>query len=538
MTCREAIREVFERKGEVLSTQEITSRIYRKYPDKPWKENTIAAHLIALSFNHPSSGHYAGTRQHAFLFSLGRGRYREWDIATDGSIPRTSCAPVSDKTSPSKKDNLPRENGARLYHTQDREKGRFVIERIFGIASFFDAARWEEQSNYNLINFHSQNLSDDAKILTHWLCYITDRQTEFARIWDVAGFIFSELVDKIAKTQSLDLLNPDSPHSFFVRRKDYAHRDYFFDNADHDKYLFISYQKVGDNSILQDYDFESDMTPYFISRFYPSDYMSILYTLHALQYYEFSLSKFIIKLLNAHKGEDRLIPKLLFALYLLTYEGIGQPKHTDINFSKNVKEAEKRTKRIQDILSDKKRFQAAFKTFDDALIFRQKRAWCSLRDFLKSPEFSKYFFIALKAQGLEEIASLKSHDALTQLELPGDVWNNNPKFRHCILKDTIYAQRKDYFPELIRQAFDEIKPALGYPEQFDVTFDFVPRMCDKNNCTICIYGIFSGKGKDFDRVCIQNASKYCPVALVSCNYKILCKGDDCTLLKFASRIVI
>lgn len=212
MTCREAIREVFERKGEDLSTQEVISRIYRKYPDKPWKENTISAHLIALSFNHPSSVHYGSTRQHAFLFSLGRGRYREWDLATDRPVSATSCAPVSDKQSSSKKENLPREYGASPYHTQDKEKDRFVIERIFGIASFFDAARWEEQSNYNLINFHSQNLSDDAKILTHWLCYITDRQTEFARIWDVAGFIFSELVDEIAKTQSIDLLNPDSPH--------------------------------------------------------------------------------------------------------------------------------------------------------------------------------------------------------------------------------------------------------------------------------------------------------------------------------------
>jgi len=28
----------------------------------------------------------------------------------------------------------------------------------------------------------------------------------------------------------------------------------------------------------------------------------------------------------------------------------------------------------------------------------------------------------------------------------------------------------------------------GYPEQFDITFDFVPRMCDKGNCALCPYG--------------------------------------------------
>lgn len=529
-TCLEAIKKVFANEKGVLSTREVIDRIYKLYPSRHWKENTISAHLIALSFNHPSSYHYGSTRQHAFLFSLGRGNYRLWDHAKDGAPPSTIAA-TTDKRS------LKKRAKARPADAPGGEKDRGSIERIFTVASFLDAARWEDQRNYNLINFHSNKISDDAKILTHWLCYITDRQTEFARIWDVAGFIFSELVDEIAVKRSLDLLNPNSADSFFVRRGNYHYKDMFFDSSEHDKYLFVSHQKVGENPILPDYDFEKDMSPYFISRFYPSDYMAILYTLHALQHYDYSLAQFIGTFLESQSGDESLIAKLLYALYLLTYEGVGQPKQTDIDFPKNMRDAARRTKRLQEILADKKRFQAAFETFSEDLIFRQKRAWCSLRDFLKSPEFGKYFLGALKTRGYTELDALSSDKALTQLELHGDVWNNNPKFRHCILKNTGYAHRRDYFPELIRELFDNISPASGYPEQFDVTFDFVPRMCDKNNCAICIYGTFVGKGKDFYRVCVRDETKYCPVTLVSCNYKILCKGEACSLHKLIPALV-
>ena len=84
MTCREAVQEVFENEKGILTTNEVIDRIYAKYPDQPWKRNTISAELIGLSVNHPSSIHHPSTRQHAFLFSLGNGRYRCWDRERDG----------------------------------------------------------------------------------------------------------------------------------------------------------------------------------------------------------------------------------------------------------------------------------------------------------------------------------------------------------------------------------------------------------------------------------------------------------------------
>jgi hypothetical protein len=85
MTCREAIENVFQDQAGVLSTSDVISRIYAKHPDEPWQRNTISAHLIGLSVNHSSSHHYPSFRRHAFLFSLGNGRYRRWDPEADGT---------------------------------------------------------------------------------------------------------------------------------------------------------------------------------------------------------------------------------------------------------------------------------------------------------------------------------------------------------------------------------------------------------------------------------------------------------------------
>jgi len=51
------------------------------------------------------------------------------------------------------------------------------VEKAFAITDFFDSARWIHDSD--LINFSNQSFDADEKILTHWLCYIVDRQMPF-----------------------------------------------------------------------------------------------------------------------------------------------------------------------------------------------------------------------------------------------------------------------------------------------------------------------------------------------------------------------
>ena len=392
------------------------------------------------------------------------------------------------------------------------------LAEIFKIISFYDDYRWGFSHNYNSINFFKKDLQPDIKILAHWICYITDRQMPFQRIWDIGGFVFSELIYEVKEQNSLNLLNPEHENSFVKR-------------DDNNKYTFISKSTAYNNHILNQYNdiFENGRVK-FKSRFFPSDYLAILYTFVFLEDYDFSFSKFIKKIYCKHKNENDFIKRILFSLYLLTYYGIGQPKSSDLNdFAGNIKKAIERKNEIKNILDNSDEFSDKYNNFLKDAIFKQKRAWCSLRDFLKSPEFKQYFEAALREEGLgdDDFKKLFSYEALTQLELPGDVWNNNSKFRNCILKGTEYEHSNKALNKILRDFFDKNSPNIvGYPEQFDITFDFVPRMCKLNNCDLCPIYKINNKENNFSKICLKNKKMYCPVVLVGCNYKGNCKGED------------
>lgn len=395
-----------------------------------------------------------------------------------------------------------------------------MLKEIFKIISFYDEVRWNSTTNYSLINFYKANLDFDTKLLTHWLCYIADRQMAFERIWEVGGFIFSELSTDYKENENLEILNPNQSNSFIEKNGK-------------DGYAFTSKSKVIDNLILiKSYGYKGTDIVKFTPRYYPSDYFSILFTFDILSKYNYSLTKFIAEQLNKHREKDDFIHRILFSLYLLTYFEIGQPSKTDIaDFEKNIKKTEIRTKKVLSILNET--FEEEFVIFKKETIFNQKRAWCSLRDFFKSPEFNVYFDSSLKNEDIDtsKLFTLKSFQ---QFELPGDVWNNNSKFRNCILKNTEYENSKMSLNKILRDYFEKNKVDLGnsYPEQFDITFDFVPRMCDNNNCDICPIGLLKGiENSNFEKTCVMNDKLYCTVALTNCNYKIDCFGNKCDLIK-------
>jgi hypothetical protein len=398
-----------------------------------------------------------------------------------------------------------------------------VLKEIFKIISFYDEVRWSSISNYNLINFYKDQLTDDTKLLTHWICYITDRQMAFERIWEVGGFVFSELVDKIKKEKTLELLNPDISNAFIKKKKN--------------GFAFKSNSIVNDNQILKQYGFKETDYIIFSSRYYPSDYLSILYTLDILNSFDFSLTKFIVKQLQTHLDKEDYIKRILFSLYLLTYFEIGQPKKSVLsNFKNNIEKSNNRKQKVLSIINSDKKFEAEYKKFKKDAIFNQKRAWCSLRDFFKSPEFKEYFKNSLTIEGvsIKEQNQLFSLKSLQQFELPGDVWNNNSKFRNCILENTEYENSKKSLNKILRDFFEKNKSDLKncYPEQFFITFDFVPRMCESNNCDICPIGLLKGKKhSNFMKTCVNNDNLYCSVALINCNYKVPCFGNECKLIK-------
>ena len=77
-----------------------------------------------------------------------------------------------------------------------------AILSIWKIFAWLDKCRWGAIQNYNLICYARKDLTPSEKILTHWLCYITDRQMPYQRIWDLGGFVISELVYRYTREKS------------------------------------------------------------------------------------------------------------------------------------------------------------------------------------------------------------------------------------------------------------------------------------------------------------------------------------------------
>lgn len=57
-----------------------------------------------------------------------------------------------------------------------------ILVRILETFSQLDDMRWSTQGKRNLINYCCNDLSDDERLLTHWLSYISDRQTPYERL--------------------------------------------------------------------------------------------------------------------------------------------------------------------------------------------------------------------------------------------------------------------------------------------------------------------------------------------------------------------
>jgi len=129
--------------------------------------------------------------------------------------------------------------------------------------------------------------------------------------------------------------------------------------------------------------------------------------------------------------------------------------------------------------------------------------WCCVRDYKKGL-YNKIFSDAIKE--VKEVSNDHSNELLdiwnnlpmNQIELPGDVWNNSPLFR-----DNLFANVLDLntipktwnMPKIIREIYNQLKNDEDiedfYPEQFDITFDFVPRMCNKKLCNLTLLDFLS-----------------------------------------------
>ena len=127
--------------------------------------------------------------------------------------------------------------------------------------------------------------------------------------------------------------------------------------------------------------------------------------------------------------------------------------------------------------------------------------------------------------GVWKRGSDELNKTLNVLELPGDVWNNAEIFREGLFSPYIANVRKTWdMPKTIREIYNRISQKGStsfYPEQLDVTFDFVPRMCQRAMCAVCFFGA------GIKAVCHEKTGLFCPVVLYSCGYMHQCNPSSC-----------
>jgi hypothetical protein len=383
-------------------------------------------------------------------------------------------------------------------------KGQSKLRDVLRIFSALDDARWFNTSNYNLINYCENDFSPDEKLLTHWLCYITDRQTAFQRVWDVGGYVISHLVRAFTKDGTL-LQLPSAKGD-----------------------LRLKCPLIRPNARLKFYGIDSGPVE-FTSRYMPSDALSIYRTLLILdRVAERSFARFVYLAVNGETDQKVAVRKLAAALHFLTYANIGNVDKDSVK-ARMKKLRTSLKKDLGDFLRDSNGFIARRSEGFERNPFDKKRLWCSIRDYLKSPEFNPYLVAALKKIGRNEATRWRRKNvekaALAVMELPGDVWNNNPVFRDGLFSSHLNKDETKGLdmPRIVRKIHDQLRDgkATFYPEQLDVTFDFVPRMCAKLQCHRCVFG------GGIDKLCHRQRGLYCPVILAACGYFFPCKPDNC-----------
>jgi hypothetical protein len=394
-------------------------------------------------------------------------------------------------------------------------KNQEKLTDVLRIFSALDDVRWGDTGNYNLINYCENDFTPDEKLLTHWLCYIADRQTAFQRVWDVGGYVLSHLVRRFTTRHK----TPDWPIP-----------------DDHLKFegglrLECALERPNDRLKFYGIDPKDSKPVEFTSRYMPSDVISIYRTLIILdRLARCSFTQFIYLAVKGETDQRRAVRKLAAALHFLTYADIGNVNENSVQ-ERMTGLRKSLEKDLSEFSRDPKGFIAILSVKFERNPFKKKRLWCSIRDYIKSPEFNNYLVGALGAlENVEPNEVVRWHrknvqkEALAGMELPGDVWNNNTIFRDGLFSPHLGPIRKSCdMPLTIRAIHTQMgeHDATFYPEQLDVTFDFVPRMCGNLNCRHCMFG------GGIEKQCHQQRGLYCPVTLAACGYFYPCNPDDC-----------
>lgn len=368
-------------------------------------------------------------------------------------------------------------------------KNQDSIIRIFKVVSWLDSARWGAEQGRDFITFCRDDLRSPEKILTHWIGYVTDRQMPYEIVWEKGGYVFSDLVFDYVRQWGLPPKQILDEH----------------------------YEDYRDNTSRKRFRFTSKDGAKFASRFVTDDYQNILQTLEILdQRCNRSFMVYIADLMRKYQTQNDLFARIACGLGLLTYRLDGKKANAEAVILS---------------LDSKDVFAKELEAFKKTSTTGKKRLWCCVRDYRKGlyHDIFENALVETFGNDAKELIGTWNNLPMDEMELPGDVWNNSPLLSDGLLADALCTDRipKSWgMPRVIRNVYNQLRSSDAvegfYPEQFDITVDFVPRMCAKKMCHVCPFG-----AEGVDRICIPTDGKYCPVALTCCGYTAYCDSWNC-----------
>jgi len=158
-----------------------------------------------------------------------------------------------------------------------------------------------------------------------------------------------------------------------------------------------------------------------------------------------------------------------------------------------------------------------------------KRLWAALRDWIKpGSQFEPIFINSLDTveySQLSQYLKINRSEALSSLELPGDVWNL--RFFKNLFGDELKSSQdlRKRYNELLSQG---VLPNSFFPEQFDISVSYAENVCEARYEALCLFK----NGPMLKKFCIayshgETQEMACPIKKILCGYDTACKSLGC-----------
>jgi hypothetical protein len=353
-----------------------------------------------------------------------------------------------------------------------------------------------------------RSLAPDKRLLTHWLCYIFERGQPSLRLWQGVP-IFAEICSEY---QSFVCDSAQLVERFTQRTKGKVAK-------------FVAKQHSSPNGAVE-------LVPRFDER------LAVTSTLFILKAFKRNIASYL-----GHHWEfviqddpSDATRRLAFLLDILTYRKEPNGSSGDLRH-----ESRFRADAMLGLLEAPSREYESWMKSD--IRFNRKRLWAALRDWLVPGGNShstlrtslEASFEAISRPDIVKYIGDHTDKMLSGLELPGDVWNLR-FFEDMFGRDAKGNARRrlrDWHDDLQKEG--QLEPGHDVV-QFDVTYAYSPRMCERLAFGSCVFRANSRIwGLCPPRAHIEWKGRFCPVTDHLCGFEYRCNPIGCPVCEAVPR---